>query len=145
MLQTAGCYRFMRTLEDKNKVVDDYIQLYFIYRNHVSIQRFKEGLAMLDFVNTLEQHPSLFFSFMCYTETKLTADAVENIFQVQFSQPGSTNRQEEATVLSYWRDYLLYLEVQGTLNECYTQRDKSTIAYCVVHKNLSRVQLLHVV
>ncbi|XP_016098284.1 G2/M phase-specific E3 ubiquitin-protein ligase-like [Sinocyclocheilus grahami] len=110
MLQKAGCYRFMRTLEDKNKVVDDYIQWYFIYRNHVSIQRFKEGLATLDFVNALEQHPSLFFSFMCYTENKLTADAVENIFQVQFSQPGSTNRQEEARVLSYWRDYLLYLE-----------------------------------
>ncbi|RXN35813.1 G2 M phase-specific E3 ubiquitin- ligase-like protein [Labeo rohita] len=72
--------------------------------------RFKEGFATLDFVNALEQHPSLFFSFMCYTETKLTADAVENIFHVQFSQPGSTNRQEEARVLSYWRDYLLYLE-----------------------------------
>uniref|UniRef100_A0A3B3QAN8 HECT domain-containing protein n=1 Tax=Paramormyrops kingsleyae TaxID=1676925 RepID=A0A3B3QAN8_9TELE len=92
MLQTAGCYRFMKTLEDKKKVVDDYIQWYFIYRNHVSIQRFKEGLATLDFVNALEQHPSLFFSFMCYTETKLTADAVENIFHVQFSQPGSTNQ-----------------------------------------------------
>ncbi|KAI2647765.1 G2/M phase-specific E3 ubiquitin-protein ligase [Labeo rohita] len=109
MLQTAGCYRFMKTLEDKKKVVDDYIQWYFIYQNHVSIQRFKEGLATLDFVNALEQHPSL-FSFMYYTETKLTADAVENIFHVQFSQPGSTNRQEEARVLSYWRDYLLYLE-----------------------------------
>ncbi|CAM4735630.1 unnamed protein product [Leuciscus chuanchicus] len=51
---------------------------------------------------------------MCYTETKLTADAVENIFHVQFSQPGSTNRQEEARVLSYWRDYLLYLEEKET-------------------------------
>ncbi|XP_048024784.1 G2/M phase-specific E3 ubiquitin-protein ligase-like [Megalobrama amblycephala] len=69
MLQTAGCYRFMRTLEDKKKVIDDYIQWYFIYQNHVSIQRFKEGLATLDFVNALEQHPSLFFSIMCYTET----------------------------------------------------------------------------
>ncbi|XP_034432618.1 G2/M phase-specific E3 ubiquitin-protein ligase-like [Hippoglossus hippoglossus] len=39
MLQTAGCYRFMRTLEDQKKVVDDYIQWYFIYRNHHSVQR----------------------------------------------------------------------------------------------------------
>uniref|UniRef100_UPI0037E860EC G2/M phase-specific E3 ubiquitin-protein ligase n=1 Tax=Semicossyphus pulcher TaxID=241346 RepID=UPI0037E860EC len=110
MLQTAGCCRFLRTLEDKKKMVDDYIQWYFIYRNHLSIQRFKEGLATLDFVNALEQHPSLFLSFMCYTETKLTADAVENIFHVQFSPPGSTKRQEEARVLSYWQDYLLYVE-----------------------------------
>ncbi|XP_053284289.1 G2/M phase-specific E3 ubiquitin-protein ligase-like [Pleuronectes platessa] len=110
LLQTAGCVRFMRTLEDQKKVVEDYIQLYFIYRNHHSIQRFKEGLATLDFVNALEQHPSLFFSFMCYTETKLTADAVDNIFQVEFSPPGSTRCQEEARVLGYWRDYLLYVE-----------------------------------
>ncbi|XP_025764058.1 uncharacterized protein LOC106097720 isoform X2 [Oreochromis niloticus] len=41
MLQTAGCYRFMRTLEDKKKVVADYIQWYFIYRNYLSIQSFR--------------------------------------------------------------------------------------------------------
>ncbi|KAL3977584.1 serine/threonine-protein phosphatase 2A regulatory subunit B' [Sarotherodon galilaeus] len=91
MLQTAGCYQFMRTLEDKKKVVADYIQWYFIYRNHLSIQSFREGLATLDFLNALEQHPSLFFSFMCYTET-------------------SSRRQEKTRVLSYWQDYLLSVE-----------------------------------
>ncbi|RXN34992.1 G2 M phase-specific E3 ubiquitin- ligase-like protein [Labeo rohita] len=40
------------------------------YPSHL-MGKFKEGLATLDFVNALEQHPSLFFSFMCYTETKL--------------------------------------------------------------------------
>ncbi|XP_039463252.1 G2/M phase-specific E3 ubiquitin-protein ligase isoform X2 [Oreochromis aureus] len=79
MLQTAGCYRFMRTLEDKKKVVADYIQWYFIYRNHLSIQR-------------------------------LTADLLENIFHVQFGPPGSSRRQEETRVLSYWQDYLLSVE-----------------------------------
>ncbi|XP_057184324.1 G2/M phase-specific E3 ubiquitin-protein ligase-like isoform X1 [Triplophysa rosa] len=110
MLQTAGCYRFMMNLEDKKRIVDEYMQWYFIYRNQFSIQRFRDGLATLDFFNALEQHPSLFFSFMCYTETKLTADAVEKIFHVQLSQPGSNDRNEEARVLSYWRDYLLYVE-----------------------------------
>ncbi|XP_076735306.1 G2/M phase-specific E3 ubiquitin-protein ligase isoform X2 [Maylandia zebra] len=110
MLQTAGCCRFMRTLEDKKKVVADYIQWYFIYRNHLSIQSFRKGLATLDFLNALEQHPSLFFSFMCYTETRLTADLLENIFHVQFGPPGSSRRQEETRVLSYWQDYLLSVE-----------------------------------
>ncbi|CAI5678533.1 unnamed protein product [Oreochromis niloticus] len=110
MLQTAGCYRFMRTLEDKKKVVADYIQWYFIYQNHLSIQSFREGLATLDFLNTLEQHPSLFFSFMCYAETRVAADHVENIFHVQFGPPGSSRRQEETRVLSYWQDYLLSVE-----------------------------------
>ncbi|KAI7794731.1 putative G2/M phase-specific E3 ubiquitin-protein ligase-like [Triplophysa rosa] len=109
MLQTAGCYRFMRNLEDKKRIVDEYIQWYFINRNHLSIHRFKDGLATLNFFNALEQHPLLFFSFMCYTETKLTAVAVEKIFHVQLSPPGSNDRHEEARVLSYWRDYLLYV------------------------------------
>ncbi|XP_059214157.1 G2/M phase-specific E3 ubiquitin-protein ligase-like [Centropristis striata] len=68
MLQTAGCYRFMTSLDDKKRVKDDYIQWYFTYRNHLSIQRFKEGLATLDFLNALEQHPALFMPFMCYSE-----------------------------------------------------------------------------
>ncbi|XP_026016631.1 G2/M phase-specific E3 ubiquitin-protein ligase-like [Astatotilapia calliptera] len=110
MLQTAGCFRFMRTLEDRKKVVADYIQWYFIYRKHLSIQSFRKGLATLDFLNALEQHPSLFFSFMCYTETRLTADLLENIFHVQFGPPGSSRRQEETRVLSYWQDYLLSVE-----------------------------------
>ncbi|KAL7398877.1 hypothetical protein ABVT39_016430 [Epinephelus coioides] len=110
MLQTAGCYRFMRTLDDKKTVKDDYIQWYFIYRNHLSIQRFKEGLVTLDFLNALEQRPALFVSFMCYSENKLTADALESLFHVQLSPPGSTIRQEETRALNYWRDYLLYVE-----------------------------------
>ncbi|KAL4008615.1 hypothetical protein ACER0C_002467 [Sarotherodon galilaeus] len=95
MLQTAGCYRFMRTLEDKKKVVADYIQWNFIYQNHLSIQSFREGLATLDFLNTLEL---------------VAADHVENIFHVQFGPPGSSRRQEETRVLSYWQDYLLSVE-----------------------------------
>ncbi|KAI7799764.1 putative G2/M phase-specific E3 ubiquitin-protein ligase-like [Triplophysa rosa] len=40
MLQTAGCYRFMMNLEDKKRIVDEYMQWYFIYRNQFSIQSF---------------------------------------------------------------------------------------------------------
>lgn len=65
-----------------------------------------KGLAMLGFVNALEQHPSLFFPFMRYTEARLEADAVENIFH-KFSPPG---RIQAKRGLSYWQDYLLYVE-----------------------------------
>ncbi|XP_034027557.1 uncharacterized protein LOC117511770 isoform X2 [Thalassophryne amazonica] len=61
--------RFMRTLENKKNVVADYIQWYFINKNYLSIQ----------------------------SETRLTADAVENIFNVQFSHlaaPGLERKQE---------------------------------------------------
>ncbi|KAI4891458.1 hypothetical protein NFI96_024367 [Prochilodus magdalenae] len=110
MLQTAGCFHFVKKQDDEEKILHDYIQWYFIYRSHFSIQRFKEGLATLNVGNALEQHPSLFRSVMCCTKTNLTADAVEDIFQVELSALGSTKRQDETRVLGYWRDYLLYVE-----------------------------------
>ena len=76
----------------------------------IMFSRFKEGLATLNVGIALEQHPSLFRSFMCCTKTNLTADAVEDIFQVELSALGSTKRQDETRVLGYWRDYLLYVE-----------------------------------
>ncbi|KAG9263169.1 G2/M phase-specific E3 ubiquitin-protein ligase-like isoform X1, partial [Astyanax mexicanus] len=116
MLQTAGCFHLIKKLEDKEKIVHDYIQWYFVYRNHFSIQRFKEGLATLDVANALEQHPSLLQPFMCYTEARLTADTVEDIFHVKLSPPGSTKRHEETRLLAYWRDYLLHVEDQSGLS-----------------------------
>ncbi|CAM4619131.1 unnamed protein product [Leuciscus chuanchicus] len=107
MLQTAGCYRCLRTLEDKEKVVDGYIQWYFTYRNHVSFQRFKDGLATLNFFNALEQHPSIFLPYMCYSAEDLTAESVESLFRPQMSPTG--NRHEEERVLGYWL---------GLLNRC---------------------------
>lgn len=80
--------------------------------------RFKEGLATLDFLNALEQHPALFMPFMCYSENKLTADALESLFRVQLSPPGSTMRQEETRSLNYWQDYLLYVEGTNCYYNC---------------------------
>ena len=72
--------------------------------------RFKDGLATLDVLNALEQHPALLMPFLCYSAKQLTADELESVFHVQLSPAGSTMRQEETRTLSYWRDYLLYVE-----------------------------------
>lgn len=114
MLQTAGCYRCLRTLGDKEKVVDGYIQWYFTYRNHVSFQRFKDGLATLNFFNALEQHPSIFLPYMCYRAEDLTAEIVESLFRPQLSPIGSSNRHEEERVLGYWLDYLIAVKEDGS-------------------------------
>ncbi|XP_059402141.1 G2/M phase-specific E3 ubiquitin-protein ligase-like [Carassius carassius] len=107
MLQTAGCYQCLRTLGDKEKVVDGYIQWYFTYRNHVSFQRFKDGLATLNFFNALEQHPSIFLPYMCYSAEDLTAESVESLFRPQLSPTGSSNRGGESAWL-----------LAGLLNRC---------------------------
>lgn len=103
--------------------------------------RFKEGLATLDFLNALEQHPALFMPFMCYSENKLRADAVESLFHVQLSPPGSTMRQEETRALNYWRDYLLYVE--GTNCYCnYKKYAESSLQLSVRYKVTKFLQLI---
>ncbi|XP_056456076.1 G2/M phase-specific E3 ubiquitin-protein ligase-like isoform X2 [Gadus chalcogrammus] len=114
MLQTAGCYRCLRTLEDKEQVVNDYIQWYFTSRNHVSFQGFKDGLATLNLFNALEQHPSLFLPYLVYSAEDLKAETLEALFRPQMSPTGSSNRQEEERVLGYWLDYLIAVKEEAS-------------------------------
>lgn len=69
--------------------------------------RFKEGLSTLDVNHALEQHASVLRTFMCARVELLTSATLEDIFEVQFSEKGSTRRQEETRVVGFWRDYLL--------------------------------------
>ncbi|XP_032413134.1 G2/M phase-specific E3 ubiquitin-protein ligase-like [Xiphophorus hellerii] len=114
ILQTAGCLQFPVTVDDKLKIVKEFIDWYIIYRNHFSIQRFKDGLSTLNFQNALEQHASVFRPFMCARVEQLTSKILEEIFEVQLSEKGSSRRHEETRVLGFWRDFLLDTEEQKT-------------------------------
>ncbi|KAM9759983.1 G2/M phase-specific E3 ubiquitin-protein ligase-like isoform 3-T3 [Menidia menidia] len=114
ILQTAGCLQFPVTVDDKLKIVKEFIDWYIIYRNHFSIQRFKDGLSTLNFQNALEQHAFVFRPFMCARVEQLTSKILEEIFEVQLSEKGSSRRHEETRVLGFWRDFLLDTEEQKT-------------------------------
>lgn len=112
MLQTAGCFHYVQDLEAKDRIVKEYLLWYIIYRNHFAIQRFKEGLASLQFLTALEQHPTLLAGFMCYSDKKLRATDLENLFKVELSGVGSNRRREESKTIGFWADYLLDCEEQ---------------------------------
>uniref|UniRef100_A0A3Q1EK95 HECT domain-containing protein n=1 Tax=Acanthochromis polyacanthus TaxID=80966 RepID=A0A3Q1EK95_9TELE len=98
------------SVDDKEKIIKNFMQWYIIYRNHFSIQRFKDGLSTQGVIYALEQHASVFRPFMCSSVKKLTSATLEDIFEVQLSEKGSTRRQEETRALGFWRDYLLETE-----------------------------------
>lgn len=75
-----------------------------------NFNRFKDGLSTLNFQNALEQHASVFRRFMCARVEPLTSNILEEIFEVQLSEKGSSRRHEETRVLGFWRDYLLETE-----------------------------------
>ncbi|XP_056091518.1 G2/M phase-specific E3 ubiquitin-protein ligase-like [Rhinichthys klamathensis goyatoka] len=101
LLQTAGCFDYPQSVEGKENIVEDFIQWYIIYRNQYSVQRFSDGLSTLDVIHALEQHPSVFRPYMCYSVEKLTPESLEAVFKAQLSEVGSTRRQEETRILGY--------------------------------------------
>ncbi|XP_076141115.1 G2/M phase-specific E3 ubiquitin-protein ligase-like [Alosa pseudoharengus] len=109
LLQTAGCFQYLDDVNDK-KIINDFMQWYIIYRNHFSIQRFKDGLSTLDVIYALELHTSSFRAYMCSSVEQLTSATLETIFEVQLSEKGSSRRLEETRVIGFWRDYLLDTE-----------------------------------
>ncbi|KAL1277296.1 hypothetical protein QQF64_023969, partial [Cirrhinus molitorella] len=114
LLQTAGCFDYPQSVESKETIVKDFIQWYIIYTNQYSVQRFRDGLSTLDVIHALEQHPSVFRPYMCYSIDRLKPESLEGVFKAQLSEAGSTRRQEETRILGYWRDYLLDTGEQET-------------------------------
>jgi len=51
-------------------------------------------------------HPEAFRPVMCYSPGTLTADIMEELFDIRWSEVGSNNRADENRVVAYWRDYL---------------------------------------
>ncbi|KAF6725692.1 G2/M phase-specific E3 ubiquitin-protein ligase [Oryzias melastigma] len=105
MFQTAGCLRVVRTCE-KHAFVEEYLRWYIIDRNHSCIQRFRDGLASLDFFSALQQHSSVLAPVLSYSCKVLTASDMENMFIPDLSPPGSNRRQKEGKTLGFWEDYL---------------------------------------
>ncbi|KAK1900873.1 G2/M phase-specific E3 ubiquitin-protein ligase [Dissostichus eleginoides] len=83
---------------------------YIIGRNSSVIDRFKEGLSALQFLNALQQHPTLLAPVLCHSEKRLTALELERLFKPDLSPPGSNRRLGESQTLGYWADYLLDCE-----------------------------------
>ncbi|XP_034052810.1 G2/M phase-specific E3 ubiquitin-protein ligase-like isoform X1 [Gymnodraco acuticeps] len=110
MLQTAGCFRHVRSCEEKKMIVEDYLKWYIIHRNNTAIERFKAGLESLQFLTALQQHPTVLTPALCHADMKLSAAEMENLFQPEFSQQGSNRRAQEEKAMSYWADYLLDCE-----------------------------------
>lgn len=49
---------------------------------------------------------------MCYSDKKLRATDLENLFKVELSGVGSNRRREESKTIGFWADYLLDCEEQ---------------------------------
>ncbi|KAI5616023.1 G2/M phase-specific E3 ubiquitin-protein ligase-like isoform X1, partial [Silurus asotus] len=82
--------------------------------NSGCFDKFKDGLATLNFLTALQNHQSVLAPFLSHTEKKLTATDLENLFKAELSPEGSNQRQKESKTLCFWSDYLLDSEEHQT-------------------------------
>ncbi|XP_062304842.1 G2/M phase-specific E3 ubiquitin-protein ligase-like [Osmerus eperlanus] len=105
-LTNCGCLRAMKTVNDKEMLLEDILMFQVINRVRGPFERFCEGMKTLGVLEQLQQHPDAFCPLLCHKTRQLTADILDNLFQIQFSESGSNRRMAENNVTAYWRDYL---------------------------------------
>ncbi|XP_073350121.1 G2/M phase-specific E3 ubiquitin-protein ligase-like [Pagrus major] len=110
MLQTAGCFKHVKSVEEKHSIVKEFLRWYIIVRNHSVIERFKDGLNSMQYLTALQQHPTVLTPVLCHSDKKLSAADMENLFQPELSPDGSNKRVQEDKTRSFWADYLLDCE-----------------------------------
>lgn len=77
-----------------------------------SLFRFRDGLKTLGVLQKIQLHPDAFQSILCYSPRKLTADTMDELFTIRWSETGSNKRSAENKVVAFWRDFLQ--DVEGT-------------------------------
>ncbi|KAF3833299.1 hypothetical protein F7725_026964 [Dissostichus mawsoni] len=67
MLQTAGCLRHVASVEERKELCQTTSSGTLLAETHL----FKEGLSALQFLNALQQHPTLLAPVLCHSESDL--------------------------------------------------------------------------
>ncbi|XP_078541753.1 G2/M phase-specific E3 ubiquitin-protein ligase-like [Lissotriton helveticus] len=106
ILSVAGCFRPLKSLNDKKELLEDIINWHIVGRTVPSLVRLKEGLKTLGVLQAMEIHKQLFEEAFIWVEHKITTDIINGMFNIQFSSSGSNRRLQEEHIIGYWRDYL---------------------------------------
>ncbi len=64
---------------------------------------FKEGLATLGILETMQRHPTAFRKIFCHSDNVLTSEDVDQTFKPKLDDPGSNNQMKQETAVMNWR------------------------------------------
>ncbi|XP_073776138.1 uncharacterized protein si:ch211-57f7.7 isoform X1 [Danio rerio] len=112
-LANAGCLRPIKNIDDKDRLVEDLLMFQVVNRVRGPFERFRDGLKTLGVLAKVQQHPESFRSLFCHQPKQLTADMMDDLFEIQWSEIGSNKRANENRVIAFWRDYLQDVEEEG--------------------------------
>ena len=107
-------------LADKDKVVSAVCLHYAVLGSLAELEQVKRGLQTVRFTLLMECHPYQFKQLFLYSKKPVTADFMQDLFKVEYSDPGSNNRVKEEAIVMNWVSYLQDLE------GVYLQQKKTT-------------------
>ncbi|KAI7800578.1 putative G2/M phase-specific E3 ubiquitin-protein ligase-like [Triplophysa rosa] len=114
-LANAGCLRAVKCLQDKDLLLQDILLFQVVNRLHGPLERFKEGLKTLGLLDVVVEHKDAFRPLFCSPQKPLTADSLDDLFEIRYSIAGSNRWAQENITVAFWRDYLLDAE-EGSSN-----------------------------
>uniref|UniRef100_A0A3P8RJW6 HECT domain-containing protein n=1 Tax=Amphiprion percula TaxID=161767 RepID=A0A3P8RJW6_AMPPE len=100
-LANAGCLRPLRSIRDRDLLVQDIVMFQVIHRVQGPFQRFREGLKTLGVLEKIQKHPDSFRPLFCYEPSPLTADQLDDLFAIRLSPEGSNKRVVEEKILAF--------------------------------------------
>ncbi|XP_056132671.1 G2/M phase-specific E3 ubiquitin-protein ligase-like [Lampris incognitus] len=145
-LAIAGCLRNLSSLADKDQLVQDIMMFHVIHRVRGPFERFREGLKTLGILEKIQLHSDVFRKVLCYTPDGLSADNMDDLFEIRWSETGSNRRREENKVVAYWRDFLQDAEEESgttTLQEILTFATGSNMVPPIGFAPQPSVEFLH--
>ncbi|CAB1434317.1 unnamed protein product, partial [Pleuronectes platessa] len=109
-LEMAGCNRAVRSLEEREVLVEDLVSFSLITRMQLPLQRFREGLQTLGVFDQVQLFPSVFYGVFCEAAGRLTAQTLGQLFIINLSEE-EEKLDKETPVVTFWRHLLLECEV----------------------------------
>ena len=101
-------------IDDKNKIAVDLAKHFIIYSSKAELDQFQSGLETLDTLNFMKKHAVTIKSLFAQRATELTAQAMLTLFEINWSQSGTTARGIEEAVIVAWSEYVLNMNGTAT-------------------------------
>ncbi|XP_073719385.1 G2/M phase-specific E3 ubiquitin-protein ligase-like [Misgurnus anguillicaudatus] len=115
-LGVMGALTYVRSLEDRDRVIEIALQFYLQDRLSQALSQLKEGLMTLGLLDEIVANPAVFHQVFTRSAVPLTSTDIANLFEPIFSPAGSNRRRSENRTLAFWRDWLLEVEEENVDN-----------------------------
>ena len=109
---------FSVKFEDQSKIISAFCRHFAIFAAVAEIEQMLQGLETLEFGSLLRRYPHLFRQIFKPDIQPITADFIQDFFEVKYSPVGSNKRHVEENIIMHWITYLHDIECT-LLNMCY--------------------------